>query len=88
MRTPRRKRPNDFDLAKLKEARDALDGVLKGLYPATPEYVATEKAFMEILECVRLWTGNEFLWRGSDSAGRHGASNGWVKRPDHEKWPK
>jgi hypothetical protein len=87
MRTPRRRRPTEADLATLRECLNTLGRLMTELRPATPEYRATERAYDEVMSCGRLWTGNEALWRTTDGAGGRGPVDGFVKRPEHEKWP-
>lgn len=86
MRTPRRKRPNDFDLARLKDAHTILIGLMRDLYPATPEYRRTEFAADAVRTAAIDWTGNPDILRSADGAGRPGEPKGWVKRPEHERW--
>lgn len=88
MRTPRRKRPTDHDLAKLREAHEILIDLMRAIYPATPEYRSTEFAADAVRTCAIDWTGNPDVWRSKDGAGRPGEAVGWVKRPEHEKWPR
>lgn len=88
MKTPRRKRPNDYDLAKLREAHTLLISLMRELYPATPEYRSTEFAADAVRTAAIDWTGNPDIWRSCDGAGRPGEAKGWVKRPVHDRWPR
>jgi hypothetical protein len=85
MRTPRGKRPNDHDLAKLKVAHAILLDLMRELAPATPEHRSLENAYDAVRTAAIDWTGNPYIWSSSDGAGRPGAPTGWVKRPEHEK---
>ncbi len=88
MRTPRRARPNDHDLARLREARDILESLMIHLRPATPEHRSVVNAFDAVRTAAIDWTGNPEIWSGPDSAGRRGLPDAFVKRPEHPKWPR
>lgn len=88
MRTPRRARPNALDLARLKEARDILEGLMIQLRPATPEHDSVVNAFDAVRTAAIDWTGNPEIWSGTDSAGRRVLPDPFVKRPEHSKWPR
>lgn len=88
MRTPRRALPNDHDLARLKEARDILEGLMIQLRLATPEHRSVVNAFDAVRAAAIDWTGNPAIWSGADSAGRRGLPDAFLKRPEHPKWPR
>ncbi|MNJ26331.1 hypothetical protein D3C77_208050 [compost metagenome] len=88
MRTPRRARPNDQDLARLKEARDILEGLMIQLRAATPEHQSVVNAFDAVRTAAIDWTGNPEIWSGSDSAGHQRLPDAFVKRLEHPKWPR
>lgn len=87
MRTPRRKRPTELDLARLKQSADILIGLMREIAPATPEYRSLENAHDAVRTAGIDWTGNADLWRSADSS-RQGLNNtGFINRPEHTKWP-
>lgn len=88
MRTPRRARPNALDLARLKEARDILEGLMIQLRPATPEHDSVVNAFDSVRTAAIDWTGNSEIWSGADAAGRRVLPDPFIKRPEHSKWPR
>lgn len=88
MRTRRRARPNAFDLARLKEARDILERLMIELRPATPEHSSVVNAFDAVRTAAIDWTGNPEIWSGADSTGRRGLPDAFIKRPEHPKWPR
>ncbi|MBD3834083.1 MAG: hypothetical protein IE910_12155 [Brevundimonas sp.] len=88
MRTPRRARPNEHDLSRLKAARDILESLMIQLRPATPEHRSLVNAFDAVRTVAIDWTGNPEIWSGADSAGRRGLPDAFLKRPQHPKWPR
>lgn len=88
MRTPRRARPNALDLARLKAARDILEGLMIQLRPATAEHSSVVNAFDAARTAAIDWTGNPEIWSGTDSAGRRSLPDPFIKRAEHPKWPR
>ncbi len=88
MRTPRRRRPTDADLAELRTCHRTLSRIMASLHPATPEYRATGQAFDAVRTCAIDWTGNPTIWTSADSDPNRGRLlDTFVKRPDQAGWP-
>ena len=88
-RHTRRKRPNDLDLARLKEANDIIIDLMTRLNPATPEYRSLERAHDGLRTCAIDWTGNPDIWKQGFGGGWDQLdTRGFIKRPDHDVWPR
>ena len=80
MRTPRRKRPTEADLASLRQCHQTFIDLLAQLYPATPEYLALSEGLDAVRGVGVTWTGNPELWRGGDSRSRTNKTD-FLERP-------
>ena len=88
-RHSRKTRPDEHDLARLKEANDILIDLMTRLNPATPEYRSLERAHDSVRTTGIDWTGNPDLWRQGFGGGWDQLdTRGFIKRPDHEPWPR
>lgn len=68
MRTPRHKKPNDHDLARLREAHRILIELMARLSPVTDEYRSTVRAADAVRTTAIDWTRNPDIWRDTGNA--------------------
>ena len=85
MRTPRHKKPNDHDLARLREAHRILIDLMTRLAPVTDEYRSLVNAADAVRTTAIDWTRNPNIWHGSANPRMgSGPSPTFLNGADHD----